>query len=95
MAQHASSCPGYAPGSIAFATPFADDLTPPDDRAFFLDELATGVHRWTGNHADVVAATPAVLAEMVTADDPLVASWRVDHVHLTGVRLLDLLRRVS
>jgi predicted nucleotidyltransferase len=72
-----------------------DDVTPPDDRAAFLDELATGVRRWTGNHADVVVATPAVLAEMVAADDPLVASWRVDHVHLAGARLLDLLRRAS
>jgi len=72
-----------------------DDPTTPDDRAVFLDGLSTGVRRWTGNRADIVAATRSTLAEMVAAGDPLVASWRLDHVNLAGVRLLDLLRRLS
>jgi predicted nucleotidyltransferase len=71
----------------------ADDPTSPDDRATFIDGLATGVRRWTGNRCDIVAATPSTLAEMVAVNDPLVASWRLDHVHLAGLRLLDLLRR--
>lgn len=73
----------------------SDDPSSSDVRAAFLDDLAGSVRRWTGNRADVVNPTPAMLAEMVAAHDPLLASWRADHVHVTGVRLLDLLRRVS
>jgi hypothetical protein len=32
------------------------------------------------------------LGTMLETDDPLVESWRADHVHLAGTRLLDLLR---
>jgi hypothetical protein len=32
---------------------------------------------------------------MIAAEDPLLASWRADHIHLMGTRLLDLLRSVS
>lgn len=68
---------------------------PDDERAAFLDDLAEDVRRWTGNRAQIVALTVPVLAEMAAADDPLVDSWRADHVHLAGTRLLDLLRRTS
>lgn len=64
-------------------------------RATQVDELAADILRWTGNHAHIVDSTPDVLARMVSDDDPLVASWRVDHLNLTGIRLLDLLRRLS
>ena len=66
-----------------------------DARATQVDELAADILRWTGNHAHIVDSTPDVLARMVSDDDPLVASWRVDHLNLTGIRLLDLLRRLS
>lgn len=32
---------------------------------------------------------------MIAAEDPLLVSWRTDHIHLMGTRLLDLLRSVS
>lgn len=67
----------------------------PDAHAARVDQMGADVLRWTGNHAHVVDTTPEALAQMIAAGDPLVASWRVDHVHLTGTRLLDLLRRLS
>jgi predicted nucleotidyltransferase len=57
-----------------------------------IDQLASDVHRWTGNHSQVVDITRNRLSSMVDSNDPLIGSWRVDHVHLTGQRLLDLLR---
>ena len=65
-----------------------------DRRTTQLDELGRDILAWTGNRAQIVDVTPAVLAAMVAAGDPLVESWRVDHVHLAGTRLLDLLRQV-
>ena len=67
---------------------------PDDERVSFLDGLARDVRRWTGNRAQIVDLTVPVLAEMASAGDPLVNSWRADHVHLTGIRLPDLLRRL-
>ena len=58
-------------------------------------QLAKDVYRWTGNRAHIVSATVEVVASMVSTRDPLVESWRADHVHLAGTRLLDVLRRVS
>jgi hypothetical protein len=55
--------------------------------------LAKDVYRWTGNRAHLVTAPLDVVAGMVAARDPLVESWRADHVHLAGARLLDVLRR--
>ena len=65
-----------------------------DRRTTQLDELGRDILAWTGNQAQIVDVTPAVLAAMVAAGDPLVESWRVDDVHLAGTRLLDLLRQV-
>lgn len=67
----------------------------PDARATQVDHLEANVLRWTGNHGHVVDTTPEALARMIADDDPLVASWRVDHINLTGTRLLDLLRSLS
>lgn len=66
-----------------------------DARATQIDQLSADVLRWTGNRGHIVDPTPDVLAAMIAADDPLVASWRADHIHLLGTRLLDLLRSVS
>jgi predicted nucleotidyltransferase len=63
-----------------------------DARAARNDRLAAEVLRWTGNHGHIVDPTPDIVAAMVADHDPLVDSWRVDHIHLTGTRLLDLLR---
>ena len=66
-----------------------------DARAAQIEHLAADVLRWTGNRGHIVDPTPDILAAMTAADDPLVASWRTDHIHLKGTRLLDLLRSVS
>jgi len=66
-----------------------------DRRAAQTDQLATDVLRWTGNRGHIVDPTPETLAGMIAGDDPLVASWRADHINLMGIRLLDLFRSVS
>jgi predicted nucleotidyltransferase len=65
-----------------------------DERADRLDRLAANIFRWTGNRGQIVEVTCDSLSAMVTASDPLVASWRADSVHLMGSHLLDLLRQV-
>ena len=64
-------------------------------RATQVDRLTADVLRWTGNRGHIVDPTPDILAAMVAAEDPLLVSWRADHIHLMGTRLLDLLRSVS
>ena len=66
-----------------------------DARAAQIDRLAADVLRWTGNLGHIVDPSPDILAAMVAGDDPLVASWRTEHINLMGIRLLDLLRSVS
>ena len=66
-----------------------------DARAAHIEHLAADVLRWTGNRGHIVDPTPDTLAAMIAADDPLLVSWRADHIHLMGSRLLDLLRGVS
>jgi len=66
-----------------------------DARAAQIDQLSADVLRWTGNRGHIVDPTPDILSAMVAAQDPLLASWRADHIHLMGTRLLDLLRSVS
>ena len=66
-----------------------------DARAAQIDQLSADVLRWTGNRGHIVDPTPDTLAAMIAADDPLLVSWRADHIHLMGTRLLDLLRNAS
>lgn len=66
-----------------------------DARATQIDQLSADVLRWTGNRGHIVDPTPDILAAMIAAEDPLLVSWRADHIHLMGTRLLDLLRSVS
>ena len=66
-----------------------------DVRAAQIDQLSADVLRWTGNRGHIVDPTPDTLAAMIAAEDPLLVSWRTDHIHLMGTRLLDLLRSVS
>jgi predicted nucleotidyltransferase len=57
------------------------------------EDLSEAIRRWTGNHAHVVTTRTGVIAEMRDSRDPLLDSWRADHVHLWGERLADLARR--
>ena len=66
-----------------------------DARAAQIDQLSADVLRWTGNRGHIVDPTPDIMAAMIAAEDPLLASWRADHIQLMGTRLLDLLRSVS
>ena len=59
-----------------------------------VDRLDADIRRWTGNAAHIVDRKPDALAGMVAADDPLVRSWRADHIDLIGARLLDVLRDI-
>ena len=63
-----------------------------DTRATQIDQLSADVLRWTGNRGHIVDPTPDTLAAMIAAQDPLLVSWRTDHINLVGIRLLDLLR---
>jgi predicted nucleotidyltransferase len=63
-----------------------------DSRTAQIDQLAEDIRKWTGNRAQIIDTTLETLSEMITNGDPLVDSWRADHVHLSGARLLDLLR---
>ena len=64
----------------------------PDMTAEAVDQLAADIRKWTGNNAQIVDCNPDELAAMSASDDPLVASWRADHIDLMGARLVDLLR---
>ena len=64
----------------------------PDMTAEAVDRLAADIRNWTGNNVKIVDRNPDELAAMIAPDDPLVASWRADHIDLMGARLLDLLR---
>jgi predicted nucleotidyltransferase len=64
----------------------------PDMTAEAVDGLAADIRKWTGNNVQIVDRNTDELAAMIGPDDPLVASWRADHIDLMGARLLDLLR---
>ncbi len=66
-----------------------------DDREAFVDGLSQSIRRWTGNRAQIVDLDLGALAEMVVEKDPLVDSWCADQVHLSGMRLPELLRSVT
>jgi predicted nucleotidyltransferase len=67
-------------------------VTSADDWIGQVDRLAGLIFRWTGNHAHIVDATQDTLIAMLRNDDPLITSWRADAVHLSGQRIMDLLR---
>jgi predicted nucleotidyltransferase len=66
-----------------------------DERAAQLEKLSADILMWTGNRGHILDPTPDILATMIAAEDSLVVSWRADHIHLVGERLLDLLRNAS
>lgn len=57
-----------------------------------VDRFAQGLRRATGNTVQVLDPTPATLSTMLSRQDPLLDEWRADAVHVSGERLLDLLR---
>lgn len=59
-----------------------------------IDGLTRLIQLWTGNEAHVLDTSTAVLTEMLRHDDPLLASWRADALHLDGLPLMDLLREL-
>jgi hypothetical protein len=69
-----------------------DPKANPDMTDEAVDRLAADIRKWTGNNVQIVDRNPDELAAMIASDDPLVASWRADHIDLMGARLLDLLR---
>lgn len=58
-----------------------------------LDQLGQRIEAWTGNDAQIVEVTTETLGSMARDADPLIDSWRADAIHVSGERLLDLLRR--
>jgi len=75
---------------LVVTRPVAD----PEMTAAAVDQLAVELQKWTGNGAQIVDRDFDQLAAMIASDDPLIASWRADHIDVTGTRLLDLLRNV-
>ena len=66
-----------------------------DARAAQIDRLATDILQWTGNRGHIMDPTPETLGAMVAGGDPLLASWRAEHINMMGTRLVDLLRSVT
>ncbi len=96
---HASLFGSFARGEATTASDIdvllvlpPDAAGDPESRTVQLDRLAADIRTWTGNRAQIIDTTLETLSVMITQEDPLVDSWRTDHVHLTGTRLLDLLR---
>jgi predicted nucleotidyltransferase len=97
---HASLYGSFARGEADEASDLdfllvVDTATASDDQWLRqIDELARLVQQWTGNVAHLVDTTPETLALMLRDDDPLIGSWRAQAIHLAGMQLMDLLRRV-
>jgi predicted nucleotidyltransferase len=69
-----------------------DPKVNPDKTTEAVDRLAADIGKWTGNSVQIIDRNQDELAAMIATADPLVASWRADHIDLMGARLLDLLR---
>lgn len=54
-----------------------------------LGALSDDVHRWTGNHAQILEFTASELRSMSAVDHPTIANIRADAVLLAGTRLPD------
>jgi predicted nucleotidyltransferase len=73
----------------------AADNASSDTQALQIDQLASDIMKWTGNRGHIVNPAPDTLTAMIAGDDPLLASWRAEQIHVMGERLLDLLRSLS
>jgi len=69
-------------------------VRPPDidesdaDWAAAVDDLSRSILQWSGNHASIIQATPAQIADMVQRAEPIVAELRADAVPLTETEAL-------
>jgi hypothetical protein len=52
----------------------------------FTSELSDAVRRWTGNDAQVVGLSPAVLRRLRRAKEPIVTKWEKDLIVVCGDR---------
>lgn len=50
------------------------------------DDLAERIHAWSGNPAHITVRTPADLARLQAAGEPILSSWRTDLIVITGDR---------
>jgi predicted nucleotidyltransferase len=92
-------------GSVARATSTADSdidivaVFPDniDDHTIeqFVDAVTERVEHWTGNACNVYDVTSPRLAQMITANDPIVASWAADARTFLGPDLCRRLRAES
>lgn len=70
------------------------DIDQDDPRwAVAVDDLSRSIGRWSGNHASVIQATPAQIAEMVERAEPIVAALQRDVVPLTETEVLTIPRK--
>jgi predicted nucleotidyltransferase len=62
------------------------DETDPEDPVWAdqVSELADGVYRWTGNHAQVYGLTATQLQDHFAAAEPIVEEWTRDAVKVHG-----------
>ena len=60
-----------------------------------LRDLEDAVLRWTGNSLSWFETTEDDLRRAVAAEEPVVDSWRTESIHLSGVRLSQLLRSMA
>lgn len=51
-----------------------------------VDDLAERIRRWTGNRAHVIGRTPAEIAQLRRAKEPILAEWARDLVAIVGER---------
>lgn len=58
-----------------------------------VDDLSRSIGRWSGNHASIIQATSAQIAEMVERVEPIVAALQSDVVALTETEVLTLPRK--
>jgi hypothetical protein len=53
-----------------------------------VDMLAQAIHRWSGNYASIIQATPEQVAAMVDRAEPIISDLRRDAVALTAQEIL-------
>lgn len=60
-----------------------------------IDALSQSTVRWTGNDLQPLSYTANALADLISADEPIVQHWRDDGVRLVGDEPATLLERGS
>ena len=71
--------------------------TVPSDEPLWEESMSVArdrVRRVTGNPLGVVELSVSELRRAISAEEPIVAAWQADTVHLVGERFETLLRRL-